>query len=111
MTGPVFHCGPMMGSGGRMVALWVTPWVEESAVLDTRALADDALRARVAGRDVLPDDCVLLLVHPSRELGLYRSFSTAGLPTSSAYIADVLIDNACLLDEKLAARLDWRVRR
>lgn len=100
------------GSGGRSVCLWVTPWVAESTIMDTRAIPDVVFASRVAGRDVLPEDTVLLLVHPARMPALRDEFkSSVPIPVSDDYIADVLIDNACLLDEDLARKLDWKVVR
>jgi hypothetical protein len=72
---------------GRRCALWVSPWIDRTTILDTAALTPGDLRH--AGPDQFPADCLLLVVSPAEHARLTQ---LEGDPTAEArarHLADL----------------------
>lgn len=96
-----------MPGRSRKTGIWVSPWVNQAAIIDTRALLEG--ESEFAGPDPFPADCLLVVVNPETNAKLVDAWST--IPASGPMIAAVLIDEQCRGDETLADRLDWKRSR
>lgn len=89
----------------RRCGIWVSPWVEEQVVIDTSALRED--EHRFAGKDMFPDDCLLVVVSLRESERLRRIAQELPYPTSGPMIASIILDKLCQDDPSLRQRMRW----
>jgi hypothetical protein len=90
---------------GRRCALWVSPWIDRTTILDTAALTPGDLRH--AGPDQFPADCLLLVVSPAEHARLTQLARSLPYPVGGPPIAAAHIDLACRQDPALRRALRW----
>jgi hypothetical protein len=101
----------------RNCGIWVSPWVDQNTevILDTSALsADDWLGALHHDPNPMPQDTVLVVIHPVRQRWLaehvaptiVQSFLQFG-DANGRVLARHLIEERCRQDPKLRRKLRW----
>jgi hypothetical protein len=117
-TGPV-----QLPDRTRKTAIWISPWVEygRPVIMDTGALdapafdskrridlaVDETVRRRLAGRDELPADTLLVIIHPKTYADLRMRRDTMFLTGPDA--AAAMIDGVCRQTPGLEQRMRWKV--
>jgi hypothetical protein len=93
----------------RRCCFWVSSFVREGTrlIVDTSQLAGGPWTHNAA-RDVLPEDALLVIVHPRDAEHIRKALSTHRAPNPAATAARI-IDEQCKEDPALALRMRWTV--
>jgi hypothetical protein len=100
--------GPTDVGGGRRCAVWISVFARAPEIVDTAALLPG--QERLAGPDVFPEDCVLVVLSPASARLWRDAAAEMPLPPSGPALAAMFLDDACRRHPPLAARLGWHTR-